>query len=159
MAASGTVVNSKNIVSSVSAFWRQRMPIPVTTLYPGLRLNTASLPEWIELSFPMFRESKSRTGDAALCELAVTANCFAKSSNDKGRIHTIVDACRNTLRHQLIFIRDHDAIGAPAIGYVRFFEANLRFENASDDEVVHAIDSASVTFQGIAQYASMQNAA
>lgn len=151
-------VKSKNIVRSLSAFLHERLADSVEIVYPGFRINTSSRDEWIELSLPALNENLTHQSGSQLCELSVELRCFVKASNDKSRLYDLADQCRDAVRHQLVFIRDHDRIGTPAIGYVRLFEPQVVL-NQQTESLFHSVNSALVSCRGIAQQAEISTAA
>ena len=142
----------EDVGASLFAYWADELPISVSTVYPGTRLNTAVLDEWIELWIDAWSRKPQRATSRQLIDLSISAHCFAKQGTDKSRVHELADGARATLSQQTVAVRDFDFSGTPIVGYAKLFETETRDltrSNLSSGE--HSLQHLLVSCRGIAQ--------
>jgi hypothetical protein len=138
--------------ASLFSYWNDNFPLSVATVFPGTKLGTAELEEWIELWIQSWSRRAFREGASQIIDLAVTVHCFVKQQTDLSRIHQLVDAAQTTLAHAAVPIRNFDVSGNPLIGYATLFETDSHDLTRSDQDAGrHALQHMLVTCSGIAQ--------
>lgn len=142
----------ESITAGLLSYWRDEFPLAVTTAYPGTRIDTAELDEWLELSIDVWSRRPQRAGALQRIDLSLSVHCFVKQGLDKFRVHELADAVRGTLSQKTVPLRDYDASGTPVIGYATLREPETRDLTRSDaDSLKHAMQHFLVTCAGAAQ--------
>ena len=140
------------IAASLFKFWSDQFPLVVTTAYPGTRIDTAALTEWLEITIDGWSRRPQRSGAPERIGLSLSVHCFVKQSLDKSRIYELSDAVRSTISQQTISLRDYDTSGTPVIGYATLLEPETRDLTRLDtDSLRHAMQHFVITCAGIAQ--------
>jgi hypothetical protein len=142
----------ESIASSLLAFWSNQFSAGVTTVYPGMKVNTTDLSEWVEIWIDSWSRKPQRIGGVPLIDVAVSVHCFVKSGTDAGRIHAVTDAVRLVFSQESVPLHDFEQSGEPRIGTIRIKEPetrNLTKHNLESQQIVlhHTV----VLFRGFAQ--------
>lgn len=116
----------ESIASSLFTHWADQFPLSVTTIYPGTKVDTTGLNEWLELSIEEWFRRPQRSGGKQVIDVSVVVHCFVKQGLDKSRLHELADAARSTISQKTIAIRDYDMSGTPVLGYLNMVEPNTR---------------------------------
>lgn len=122
----------EQVAGSVFDHWSNQFPLVVTTIYPGMKVDTVAINEWLELRLDLWSQRPQRSGSLEIIDFRLTVECFVKQGVDKSRIQELVDATRETVFRQTIAIRDYEASGSPVTGYARFLETDTRDLSRSD---------------------------
>ncbi len=140
------------ITASLFSYFQDQFPLVVTIAYPGVRIDTAELDEWLELSITEWTHRPQRRGGLKQIGLLLTVNCFVKQNVDKSRIHELADAVVATISQKTVPLRDYDVSGTPIIGYGTLREPETRDQTRRDaDAQRHAMQHVVVICPGIAQ--------
>ena len=145
-------LKQEQVTGSVLAWWRDEFPLSVLTVWPGTAVETAGARAWIEIWVEEFARGPQRSGAPERMDLSISVHCFVEGSTDKGRVQEIADAVRETLSQRTIPIHDHDASGAPLVGYVRILEAETReLTRNQQASLQEGLQHVVVTWRGVAQ--------
>ena len=145
-------LSQKDIAGSLFSFWADQFPLTVTTIYPGTRIETVSLAEWMELWIETWSRRPQRGTNKQVLELAVSVHCFVKQGLDKSRIHELADAVRSTIAQQTIAIRDNAMSGTPVTGYLMLTEPQTHELTRNNiGSLQHAMQHLVITCRGVAQ--------
>ncbi len=140
------------ITASLFSYFRDEFPLVVTIAYPGVRIDTAELDEWLELSIAEWTRRPQRSGGLKQIGLSLTVHCFVKQNLDKSRIHELADAVRETISQKTVPLRDYDVSGTPVIGYGTLREPETRDLTRFDVNAQrHAMQHLVITCAGVAQ--------
>ena len=144
----------EQIAESLFTWWRDQFPLAVTTAYPGMRIDTVPLDEWLEIHIDTWSRRPQRIGGRQLIDLSITVHSFVKQQSDKSRIHGLADAVRDTLSQKTVPLRDYDSSGSAVVGYALLFEPEVRDLTRSDmNSLRHPMQHLVVLCPGIAQQA------
>ena len=121
-----TPLTHESLAASLFSHWANAFPLAVTTLYPGTRIDTSGLLEWLELWIDTWSPPAQRQTAKQRIALSLTVHCFVKPSLDKSRLYELADAVRITLAQQTIPLHDHQSSGRPLIGYATLQELESR---------------------------------
>ncbi len=116
------LIKQKNMIASFHKYWNDQLPLTIKTIYPGMKFDTASLSEWLELWVEPHSRPLQRIVSKPEFKVSVTIHCFVTPGNNRARIHEISDAIRGILSQKTIEILDYDLSGNPVTGYLRFQE-------------------------------------
>lgn len=142
----------EDVTASLFVHWDDQFPLPVATIYPGTRVNTAALDEWIELWIDTWSRRPQRASAKELIDVSVTAHCFVKQGLDKSRVQELADAVRATISQKTIAVRDYDTSGSTVVGYATIFEAETRELTRNNlNSLQHSMQHLVVSCRGIAQ--------
>lgn len=140
------------ITASLFSYFRDQFPLVVTITYPGVRIDTSALDEWLELSITEWTRRPQRRGGLKQIGLSLIVHCFVKQNLDKSRIHELADAARETISQKTVTLRDYDVSGTPIIGYGTLREPETRDLTRRDiDAHRHAMQHVVITCAGTAQ--------
>jgi len=146
------VFTQEDVGASLFAYWADQFPLAVSTVYPGTRVNTAALDEWIELWIDAWSRKPQRITSRQLIEVSLSAHIFVKQGTDKSRVHELADAARVTLSQQTVAVRDYEESGAPVVGYAKLFETEARDLTRNNlTSLQHSMQHLLVSCRGIAQ--------
>ena len=144
----------QHIAAGVFSHWADQFPLAVTTVYPGTRIDTTGLAEWLELGIDRWADRLLRAEDKATIELSVFVHVFVRPGLDKSRAWELADAARQTLADRTITIRDYETSGTPVVGYATLFEAEVEERSRRDaDAGRHAMQHLIVRVTGVAHEA------
>lgn len=115
----------KEIVSSLFADWAAAFG-GVTTVYPGMQIETTDLSRWVELRVDAWSRPAQRAGVRRRIEFTVTAHGFVRNPVDKGAVHDLAENLRRTLENRHVEVKDFAAIGHPVVGHLRLTESTVR---------------------------------
>lgn len=151
------------IAAGVFAHWADQFPLSVSTIYPGMQLDTSALAEWLEIAIDHWRDSPRAEGsgsaplrdeDQQITGFAVVVQAFVKPALDQARVWELIDAARQTLAEQTITLRNYDAIGDPIVAYALLGSAEVRDHTRTDRDVGwHSLRHAVLTVRGEAREA------
>jgi hypothetical protein len=142
----------EGVSGSLYSFWADQFPLSVSTVYPGTRIDTAEIDEWIELWVDAWSRRPQRASSRQLIELSLTAHCFVKQGTDKSRVHALADAARATLSQATVAVRDYETSGTPVVGYAKLFETETRDLTRNNfASLQHSMQHLMVACRGIAQ--------
>ena len=142
-----------HVIGSLQRHWATVFPTSIPTLYPGTRLETSSLPKWVEFWVDTWSYRRKRHSAPDTLRLAITVHCFTKANNDTTQLRQLVDLVQSALREQHIPITNAEAPTAPPLGLITILEPEVH-----DLSRVHApvlresLQHAVVTFRATAQY-------
>lgn len=147
-----TALSHESISASLLKFWSDQFSAGVTTVYPGMKVNTTDLTEWVEVWIDSWSRKPQRIGGISLIDVTVSVHCFVKSGTDTGRIHELTDAARSVFSQESVELHDFEQSGEPQIGTIRIKEPetrNLTKHNLESQQLVlhHTV----VLFRGFAQ--------
>lgn len=145
-------LTQEQIAASIFTHWSAQYPLAVTTVYPGMKVETTSLGDWLELRIDTWSKPPQRAAANQLLELALTVECFVKPGLHKGRIHVLADRAKSTIAQQAITVHDYETAGDPVIGCVRFFEAEvLDLSRHEASTLQHALQHQRLVCPGVAE--------
>ncbi len=120
------MLENGHLVVSVTNHWREQFPEDCRVIEPGLQQDASRWDCWVELTFPWVREHPGRQGGLQTLEVLADTHCFAVRNEDWGRIQRVVEAARESLAGRTVVVRESVAAALPAIGYVKFGDAEVR---------------------------------
>ena len=142
----------EQITGSVLTHWSDQFPLSVTTIYPGTKIDTADLDEWLDLRIDMWLQRPQRSTAKQVLDVTVILEAFVKQGLDKSRIQELADATRSTISQQTIPIRDYETSGTPVTGYLSFFESETRDLSRNDTNTLrNSMQHLRIICPGIAQ--------
>ena len=145
-------LSQKDIAGSLFSHWADQFPLSVTTIYPGTRIETVSLTEWLELWIETWSRRAQRTTNKQVLDLTVSVHCFVKQGLDKSRIYELADAVRQTIAQKTVPIRDTSLSGTPVTGYLTLTEPETHELTRNNiGSLQHAMQHLVITCRGIAQ--------
>jgi hypothetical protein len=121
-----TVLSQEAISASLLSYWSDQFGGGVTTIYPGMKVDTAELPEWVEIWVDSWSRRPQRIGGIPLIDVTATVHCFVKAGSDSGRIQKLTDAVRSVFAQESVPLIDFSQSGAPDIGVIRLKEPETR---------------------------------
>ncbi len=121
-----TMLETGNLIESVASYWRNQFPEDCLLIEPGLQGDASRQESWIELAFPVLRQERQRRTGLQSVELLMDTHCFAVLGEDAGRVRRLVDAVRAAFAGNTLMVRDYGLSALPAVGYVKFGEAEVR---------------------------------
>ena len=147
-----TSLSHESISASLLKFWSDQFSSGVTTIYPGMKVNTIELTEWVEVWVDSWSRKPQRIGGISLIDVTVSIHCFVKSGSDTGRIHELTDAVRAVFSQETVDLHDFEQSGEPQLGTIRIKEPetrNLTKHNLESQQTIlhHTV----VLFRGFAQ--------
>ena len=116
----------QSISSAIYAHWKDAFALEAATVFPGTRINTAALEEWVEIAIEQWTRPAERAAGKESLRFTIVVHCFAKPSREPRRIQELADAGRSALEQQTIAVRDYETSGAPLLGWASLFEADVR---------------------------------
>lgn len=119
------MVSSEMLVRSVQVSWRDEFSA-APTIYPGMQLETAAVPAWVELWVDAQDEFVRRDGSPDQQAVWVSVHCFSRDAQAATRVQGLADAARNVISRRMIDVRDYSLSGEPLIGRLRMREAEVR---------------------------------
>jgi hypothetical protein len=148
------MLNYEHVAAGVFSHWADQFPLPVTTVYPGTRIDTSGLTEWLEIGIDRWADRLLRGEDKATVELSVFVHVFVKPGVDKSRVFELADAVRQTLADQQITLHDHETSGTPVVGYATLSQAEIEDRTRRDtDAGRHGMQHVIVRVAGVAHEA------
>lgn len=82
-------------------WWQAQLSSEEVAIFPGMRMEAESLPEWTEVWLGEGAERPARSG-ADLLDVQVTVHVFARTGADAGRLNVLVDGVRARLRQAVV---------------------------------------------------------
>lgn len=147
-----TTFNHQSISAGLQTWWRDQFPLNVTTIYPGVLVDTSATDEWIEIQIDTWSRRPQRTIDKRLLDFSLTIHCFVKSTTDTKRIHELTDAAGETLSQKDVPVKNYDLSAEPILGYAKLFETDVRNLSRNDvDTNKHNMFHTVLSCTGIAQ--------
>lgn len=120
------ILSQEAISASLLSYWSGRFGGGVTTIYPGMKVDTAGLSEWAEIWVDSWSRRPQRIGGIPLIDVAATVHCFVKAGTDSGRIQELTDAVRSVFAQESVPLKDFSQSGEPDIGIIRLKEPETR---------------------------------
>ncbi|MBD3673491.1 MAG: hypothetical protein HUJ26_08185 [Planctomycetaceae bacterium] len=120
------VLSQEAIAASLLSFWKSRFDGSVTTIYPGMKVDTTSLSEWVEIWVDSWSRRPQRLGGIPYLDVTATVHCFVKSGQESGRIQAITDSVRTVFAQESIPLKDYSESAVPTIGLIRLKEPETR---------------------------------
>jgi len=122
-----TVVLSQEAISaSLLSFWKTQFGESVTTIYPGMKVDTTSLTEWVEIWVDSWSRRPQRLGGIPLIDVTVSVHCFVKAGSESGRIQQLTDSIRTVFAQETIPLIDETVSDDSSIGFIRLKEPETR---------------------------------
>ena len=122
-----TVVLSQEAISaSLLFYWKTQFGESVTTIYPGMKVDTTSLSEWVEIWVDSWSRRPQRIGGIPLIDVTVTVHCFVKSGQESGRIQQLTDSIRSVFAQETIALINFHQSDEPQMGLIRLKEPETR---------------------------------
>ena len=121
-----TVLSQEAISASLLSYWSDQFGSGVTTIYPGMKTDTAGLSEWVEIWVDSWSRRPQRIGGIPLMDVTATVHCFVKTGTDSGRIHELTDIARSLFAQESVPLIDFTQSGEPNIGVIRLKEPETR---------------------------------
>lgn len=138
---------------SLFTYWRKHGPQQVTTVFPGMTLDTTGFNQWVELWVTSLNRVRTRDALPGIIELEVIAHCFQKKHNDLAAAGNLLDDVQETLTNQRIVIRNFTNPSVPVIGYLQLGEPQIRdLSRNPSASGEHQLTHHVVTCSGIAQF-------
>ena len=152
------VLSHDAISASLLSFWNNQFPGGVVTVYPGMKVNTTDLTEWVELWIDSWSRKPQRIGGCSLNDVSVTVHSFVRASSQSGRIHELTDSIRSVFSQETIELKDYSLSAEPLIGSIHMKEPETRnlTKNTLDQRQV-VLHHTVVVFRGFAQSDSTLN--
>ena len=120
------VLSQEAISASLLSHWSDRFGVSVTTIYPGMKVDTSELSEWVEIWVDSWSRRPQRIGGIPLIDVTATVHSFVKAGSDTGRIQELTDAVRSVFAHESVTLKDFTQSGELEIGIVRLKEPETR---------------------------------
>lgn len=120
------VLSQEAISASLLSYWSTQFGSSVTTIYPGMKVDTADLTEWVEIWVDSWSRRPQRIGGIPLIDVTATVHCFVKAGSDSGRIQELTDVVRSVFAQESVPLKDFTQSGAPEIGVIRLKEPETR---------------------------------
>ncbi len=140
------------ITASLFQFWSDRFNSGTTTVYPGMKVDTVSLSEWVELWVDAWSRRPQRSAGTPFVELTVTVHCFVRSGPDAGRLHALTDLVRATFAQAVVPLIDFTVSDTPEIGTIRLKEAETRNLTRRDTGTLQVVlHHTAVVIRGVVQ--------
>jgi hypothetical protein len=114
------------VSASLFTWFADQFPLEVPLAFPGLRLDTSDLSEWLELSIAAWTARPQRSTALRQLTLSLTIHLFVKQQLDQSRILELADTVRQTLAQQTVPLRDYETSGSPIVGYATLFEPDTQ---------------------------------
>ncbi|MAT14601.1 MAG: hypothetical protein CMJ46_04950 [Planctomyces sp.] len=114
------------ISSSLMSYWRDEVVVDLPTIYPGMRLDTSSLPGWLEWRTEFWKPYAQRSGQWELQRLSVEVHVYAKGLDTGPVLQRLIDGVLPVLTRKTIEVHDYEQSGTPLLGYVRLDEPEVR---------------------------------
>jgi len=152
------VLSQEAISASLLSFWSDQFGGTVTTIYPGMKVDTTELPEWIEIWVDSWSRRPQRIGGLPLIDVTATVHCFVKAGTDSGRIQELTDAVRSVFAQESVPLIDYSQSGEPNIGVIRLKEPetrNLTRNQSGSLQVV--LHHTAIIVRGTAQRSAISN--
>lgn len=142
----------ERISSAVFRHWAETLGEGVRTIYPGLRIETASLSEWFEIWVDHWTPRAQRQQAPELCDVRVTVHAFVKATTEKDRVQALMGQARLALSGRTLPIADPETSDAPPLGYVKLGTADIKELTRLDaDARRHGLQHHVGLWHGIAQ--------
>lgn len=122
----------EEITAAVCGHWRDELPEPVASAYPGVQLATDSLTEWYEVSLDPWTILPLRAGDPEQARVELHIRCFVRPDSATGRVLQLGDYARAAFSNMDVPIIDRSVSDAAVIGWIRFDAGSLRDLSRSD---------------------------
>jgi len=120
------VLSQESISASLLLFWSENFGESVTTIYPGMKVDTSDLTEWVELWVDSWSRRPQRIGGIPLINVTATIHCFVRTGQNAGRIQELTDSVRSLFAQESMALRDFTLSGEPQIGMIRLREPETR---------------------------------
>lgn len=120
------VLSQEAISASLLSFWSSEFGGSVTTVYPGMKVDTTSLSEWVEIWVDSWSRRPQRLGGIPYLDVTATVHCFVKAGQESGRIQAITDAVRSVFAQESIPLKNFSESAEPTIGWIRLKEPETR---------------------------------
>lgn len=120
------VLSHEAISASLLSHWSDQFGGSTTTIYPGMKVDTSELSEWVEIWVDSWSRRPQRIGGLPLIDVTATVHCFVKAGNDTGRIHELTDTVRSIFAQESVPLKDFTQSGEPDIGVIRLKEPETR---------------------------------
>lgn len=141
----------EQVAAGLFTWWNDNFPLSVATVYPGMRIDTNDLSEWLEMWIDTWSRRPQRPSPEWM-DIAIAVHCFVRPSTDKSRILELVNATCSTLSQQTVPIQDFELSGLPVVGYTMLFEAESRDLTRNHlNRLQHPLQHYVVSLRGIAQ--------
>lgn len=92
-------------------WWQAQLSSEEVAIFPGMRVEAESLPEWTEVWLGEGSERPARSG-ADLLDVQVTVHVFARTGADAGRLNVLVDGVRARLRQAVVALPGEESTEA-----------------------------------------------
>lgn len=116
----------EQIAASLYTDWEAAAPAGVAVIYPGMKLDTSAIGEWIELAIENWSRRPQRHGARERVRFVLVVRIFVRPTTNKGRAQELADDVREALSQQSYVVRDFDASGSPVLGHLRLDEPETR---------------------------------
>jgi len=113
-------------------FWSERIGSWLPSVYPGMVVDSSEWREWVEVSIATWRGPVQRPRGNGRIRVQLTGRVFVRRTTNLGRGAEIAERLRSETEGVCLAIRDPADEEGTVLGYVRFFEPEVR--NLSRDE-------------------------
>ena len=110
----------EEITIAVCRHWRDELPEPVATAFPGVSLATDQISAWLELGWDEWASVLRREGDPEQIRFQLRLRCFARPDLETGRVLQLADYGRGAFSDRDVPIVDHEVSEAAVVGWIRF---------------------------------------
>ena len=112
--------------SSVQTYWRHHFTADVTTIFPGMAVDTSQFTSWAELWIQSSRQRRGRVTSLPMLDVAVVVHLFSRVRQNPGDLRSLIDQACELLTQRTLLIRDFAHQGMPIVGYLKLYEARAQ---------------------------------
>lgn len=145
-------VNASLVSGTVGMYWSETIGTWLPSILPGMVADTTEWREWVEVSIATWRSPIQRPRGRHRLRVQLTGRVFVRRTSNLGRGTEIAEGLRSALAGICLAVRDPDDEGEEILGYVRFFEAEVRRSSGDErDASGSGIEMWSVEWRGMAE--------
>lgn len=146
------MVKQQAITSSLMKFWQDQMTVSVTTIYPGMQVDTSSLSAWYEWRAEVWQRIVQRQQQKQLLRLNIQVHLYARETVSGMGPHELSDEARGIYTQTTVPVYDYEESGTPLIGQAMLYEPEIRELSRSDlNHGRHALRHQLIQWNGIVQ--------
>ena len=143
----------EHIAASLFSHWADQFPLAVTTVYPGMRIDTSGLSEWLEIGVDRWVDALNAAAEPTV-ELSVAVHIFVRPGVDTSRAYELADAARQTLADQVVTLHDYETMGEPVVGSATLLKPEVEDHTRRDvDASWHRLTHLLLTVAAVAEEA------
>jgi hypothetical protein len=116
----------QTITAAICTYWRDALPEPVATAYPGVQLATEGLAEWYELDLEEWTGVSRRDAVPQEVLTVLRLRCFVRPGVATGRVLQLAEYSRTAFSEQDVPIYEADMSEPAILGWIRFNPGVLR---------------------------------